>query len=443
MKTRISSIVLCAVMLLTGCSTEKTDNVRDSSATSDSASTSAATSSTSTSYISEAPDTGQILQLLDDFGNFIDDYMYCREPCKYLDTSDYVTVERIRGVGAPDEGQPYDAYYYRVVGGEITTWDQMREAMYRLATESYVKSELIPTFELCYQVSNGNIYLAEWAGYDGRTLGTDGVYLDSIDETADGTLLSFTAPGEFEDREFTITLQRTPEGYRIDECGVLARSLLADFKVELRLDAECSSEETDNTSDSSSYTSEAPATDTEQILQLLDDFGNFYDDYMLCREPCKYLDTSDYVTVERIRGVGAPDEGQPYDAYYYRVVGGEITTWDQMREAMYRLATESYVKSELIPTFELCYQVSNGNIYLAEWAGYDGRTLGTDGVYLDSIDETADGTLLSFTAPGEFEDREFTITLQRTPEGYRIDECGVLAQSLLADFKVELRENAG
>lgn len=236
MKTRISSIVLCAVMLLTGCSTEKTGNVKDSSATS--ASASAATSSTSTSYITEAPDTEQILQLLDDFGNFIDDYMYCREPCNYLDTSDYVTVERIRGVGAPDEGQPYDAYYYRVVGGEITTWDQMRETMYRFATENYVKGELIPIFVQHYQVSDGNLYLLEYSGYDGRTLGTDGVYLDSIEETADGTLLSFTAPGEFEDREFTITLQRTPEGYRIDECGVLARALLADFKVDLRSDAE-------------------------------------------------------------------------------------------------------------------------------------------------------------------------------------------------------------
>lgn len=234
MKTRISSIVFCAVMLLTGCSTERTGNVKDSSATS----ASSATSSTSTSYITEAPDTEQILQLLNDFGNFIDDYMYCREPCKYLDTSDYVTVERIRGVGAPDEGQPYDAYYYRVVGGEITTWDQMRETMYHFATENYVKGELIPIFVQHYQVSDGNLYLLEYSGYDGRTLGTDGVYLDSIEETADGTLLSFTAPGEFEDREFTITLQRTPEGYRIDECGVLARSLLADFKVELRSDAE-------------------------------------------------------------------------------------------------------------------------------------------------------------------------------------------------------------
>lgn len=229
MKTRISSIVLCTVMLLTGCSTERTGNVKDSSA---------ATSSTSTSYITETPDTEQILQLLDDFGNFIDDYIVCREPCNYLDTSDYVTVERIRGVGASDEGQPYDAYYYRVVGGEITTWDQMRETMYHFATENYVKGELIPIFVQYYQVSDGNLYLAGGAGNYGRTLGTYGVYLDSIEETADGTLLSFTAPGEFEDREFTITLQRTPEGYRIDECGVLARSLLADFKVELRSDAE-------------------------------------------------------------------------------------------------------------------------------------------------------------------------------------------------------------
>ncbi len=188
-------------------------------------------------------------------------------------------------------------------------------------------------------------------------------------------------------------------------------------------------------------------TEDEQILELLADYGEFHRDYLDCRAVKDNIEESDYVTVEQTRGVGAEDEGQPYDEYYYRVTGGEITTESGMHEKMSALADESYIDSALMPIFENNYQVSGGNLYLREGAGNDGTTIGTDHVYLDSIEQPdKDTILLQLVASGCIEDppgmsfpvkTNFTVTLKRTAEGLRISECDEFAQGCLADFPVE------
>lgn len=211
----------------------------------------------------------------------------------------------------------------------------------------------------------------------------------------------------------------------------------------------CSSPEAGSSEPQTSQGAPAEAkTENEQILELLAEYGEFHRDYLDCRAVKDNIEESDYVTVEQTRGAGAEDEGQPYEEYYYRVTGGEITTEAGMLEKMSALADEGYINSALMPIFENNYQVSSGNLYLREGAGNDGTTLGTDHVYLDTIEQPDEDTIqLQLIASGSIENppgavsvpvkTRFTVMLKRTAEGLRISECDEFAQGCLADFPVE------
>ncbi len=180
-------------------------------------------------------------------------------------------------------------------------------------------------------------------------------------------------------------------------------------------------------------------SDTEQILQLLGDYGAFRRGYIDCRTVRDNIDKEDSVTVESIRGAGAEDEGQPYDEYYYRVIG-DITTEAEFLEAAEGLATEDHIENEIMPAFNSNYTVSEGNLYLREGAGYDGTTLGVEHVYLDSAEKTDTDTLsLTLTATGGDVNEEFTIKIDRGSGTLKIDECAPFAADCLSDFQVESR----
>ena len=88
-------------------------------------------------------------------------------------------------------------------------------------------------------IGNGALYLAEWAGQDGSTLGTDEVWLDTVEEQDGVVTLTLTAYGaaaswgydEDEYASFTVKLARTPDGLRVDEAGVPENGYLSGFTV--------------------------------------------------------------------------------------------------------------------------------------------------------------------------------------------------------------------
>lgn len=200
--------------------------------------------------------------------------------------------------------------------------------------------------------------------------------------------------------------------------------------------------QSDIPSDSSvAYGETTVSTETkEEIIQLLYDYGEFNYNYLDCGYSSYVttnLNRSKFVTVEKTIVSGA-NAGDTYEQYYYKVTGDGITTEAELYETMLGLCTEKHISEELSPILENMYQVSDGDLYIADLGG--GGLLGYGSLSLDNIEKTADDTLLlSFTAHSDEEigtgDSNFTVTVKITEQGMRIDECDTFAQSFLVHFK--------
>ncbi len=194
-----------------------------------------------------------------------------------------------------------------------------------------------------------------------------------------------------------------------------------------------------STPDTSSEASDI-TEDREEILQLLQDYGEFYYDYFYGLSNSyirKNVNRSKYVTVEETILTGA-NAGETYEQYYYKLTGDGITTEKELYETARRLCTQRYIDEVLSVSVDHWYQVSDGELYVADFGA--GGLLGYSSLSLDTIEKTADDTLsLGFTVHGDDEmgtsDREFTVIIKTTEYGMGIDECDPFARDCLATFK--------
>lgn len=270
-----------------------------------------------------------------------------------------------------------------------------------------------------YTIKDGSFYVSSG---DGGEAGWS--YSRIVDFSADENVITFSCErvGDAEDwgydedmiQPFTFSLAFEDDGWKLD--GVSYGEGFFEFRPR-----------------------EYTVTDEEkqQIQTLLKESGQFFYDYIDCKEICKHTDTSKTVTTQETADNGMY-EGEAYDRTWYEVTDGDVTSLDVLNEKTEKLFTEN-MTADLGTAIANNYHEENGKLYLSENAGSDGGLLGTDTVYIKSVSKADDVFILYMTAFGAGENWEldhdltedFTVLLKKTDNGFKVDECSLNAQAYI------------
>lgn len=270
-----------------------------------------------------------------------------------------------------------------------------------------------------YTIKDGSFYVSSG---DGGEAGWS--YSRIVDFSADENIITFSCErvGDAEDwgydedmiQPFTFSLAFEDDGWKLD--GVSYGEGFFEFRPR-----------------------EYTVTDEEkqQIQTLLKESGQFFYDYIDCKEICKHTDTSKTVTTQETADNGMY-EGEAYDRTWYEVTDGDVTSLDVLNEKTEKLFTEN-MTADLGTAIANNYHEENGKLYLSENAGSDGGLLGTDTVYIKSVGKADDVFILYMTAFGAGENWEldhdltedFTVLLKKTDNGFKVDECSLNAQAYI------------
>lgn len=270
-----------------------------------------------------------------------------------------------------------------------------------------------------YTIKDGSFYVSSG---DGGEAGWS--YSRIVDFSADENIITFSCErvGDAEDwgydedmiQPFTFSLAFEDDGWKLD--GVSYGEGFFEFRPR-----------------------EYTVTDEEkqQIQTLLKESGQFFYDYIDCKEICKHTDTSKTVTTQETADNGMY-EGEAYDKTWYEVTDGDVTSLDALNEKTEKLFTEN-MTADLGTAIANNYHEENGKLYLSDNAGSYGGLLGTDTVYIKSVGKADDVFILYMTAFGAGENWEldhdltedFTVLLKKTDNGFKVDECSLNAQAYI------------
>lgn len=405
-------ILLACALLMTGCA--RTLPESGSPVSSDGAAavstaepqvTTAQPNGESTPTADETPVFTQqdVISALNGYGGFVRDYLCGAKTAELTDST-----------------QPYTASsgaeLYKVTAGAVTDRRSLFAAMRAVMTDGLADDCFDALNGSRFALSDGALYLAPAA--EPAKLPYGSLCLSHAEDAGDRLLLTLTAYGDNESFfDYAVTLAKTADGLRVSEAAENSTLALAQLSVQ-----------------------QAPAesplkSERAQIRRLLRDYGEFYRDYIGAKKTRLLTDGADFITEDGTN--------------FYRVAHGDVTTEQEMLAAMRAVAADRQTEAYLMPGFNSAYRVSDGALYLAEWAGQDGALLGTDEVWLETVEEQDGAVTLTLTAFGaaaswgydEDEYTSFTVKLARTPEGLRVDEAGVSENGYLSGFTVT--ENPG
>lgn len=411
-------ILLACALLLTGCArtepansstVSSADNPTVSSADSAASDSAAAPQSTAPQTAAEsAPQTAEasytqqdVISALNSYGGFVRDYLCGEKTAELTDTAKSITA---------DDG----AALYKVNAGTVADRRSLFAAMRAVMTDELTNGCFDSLNNRRFALSNDALYLASAA--ERAELPYNMLCLSHIEDAGGRLLLRLTAYGDNESfRDYAITLAKTADGLRVDEAAEDCTLALVQLSAQ-----------------------QAPAesplkSERAQIRRLLRDYGEFYRDYLDAKKTCALTDAADVMTEDATQ--------------FYRIAQGEVTTEQEMLAAMRAVATDKQIEACLMPDFSQAYRASGGALYLAEWAGLDGSLLGTDEVWLDTVEEQDGVITLTLTAFGAADSwgfdadeyTSFTVKLARTPEGLRVDEAGASENGYLSSFTVTER----
>lgn len=410
MKKQYPLLLICA-LLLTGCSRAETSSDVNVS----SVATTAPTSETTTSeaeHLSEtsSPQTNSpaaqtytqqdIISALNSYGKFYRDYIYGSITADITDQNDTITADD-------------NIVLHRVTTGEIIDRPSLFSALRSVMTDTGADNTFDEYNGSRFAISDGALYLAPAADICAAPYSE--LCLTFAEDAGEKLLVTLTAYDDSENfKDYNITLVKTADGLRADEnvtdscTSILSQLCVQDAPAESPLKSE-----------------------RAQLRRLLCDYGTFYRDYLNAKKTRKLIDSTDCIT-----------EG---NTNFCRVAYGDITTEEEMLAAMRKVATDELIDAELMNVFSNIYRVSDGNIYLSEYAGYDGTVLGMDEVWLNETNEQ-DGiitlTLTAYSSAQSWDNlsadqyNEFTIKVANTEDGLRICEAGVLENGYLSCFSV-------
>lgn len=171
-------------------------------------------------------------------------------------------------------------------------------------------------------------------------------------------------------------------------------------------------------------------TEQEQIQNLLQESHKIFFDYVLGKEMQNRVDWNRSVTIP----------GTNYDMPIYEIADGDVLSIADMQDKMRPFFTDKMIDY----IFEECnyyYHEENGRLYVSDGIGSEGGGVGVDTVHITSMEMTDDDTfILYMTEFGAGENwgldddltENFTVTLKRTDNGFKIDECDKSAVNSLA-----------
>ena len=406
-------ILLACALLMTGCARtlpESGSPVSSDGAAAVSAAqpqaTTAQPSESAPQTDGESPTTNEapaftqqdVISALNGYGGFVRDYLCGAKTAELTDST-----------------QPYTASsgaeLYKVTAGAVTDRRSLFAAMRAVMTDGLADDCFDALNGSRFALSDGALYLAPAA--EPAKLPYGSLCLSRTEDAGDRLLLTLTAYGDNESfSDYAITLAKTADGLRVSEAAENAALALAQLTVQ-----------------------QAPAesplkSERAQIRRLLRDYGELYRDYLGAKKTRSLTDSADCISEDGTN--------------FYRVSQGDVTTEQELLAAMRAVATDKQIEAYLMPSFNSAYRVSDGALYLAEWAGQDGSTLGTDEVWLDTVEEQDGVVTLTLTAYGAAaswgydadEYTSFTVKLARTPDGLRVDEAGVSENGYLSGFTV-------
>lgn len=249
---KINVLQICAVMLLmSGCSSTALQETSEITSTTNSTvldtTENLQTSNETTTYVTEdtaAAETTpissegnalteeemQIQNLLQESHKIFYDYVLGKEMQNHVGWGKFITIPIINNLG-----ESYDSTIYEIVDGDVLSIADMQDKMRPFFTDKMIDY----VFEECnyyYYEENGKLYVFDGIGSEGGGVGVDTVHITSVEMADDDTLiLHMTEFGAGENwnldhdiiNNFTITLKRSDNGLKIDECDKVAIGRLA------------------------------------------------------------------------------------------------------------------------------------------------------------------------------------------------------------------------
>lgn len=457
---KLLTAILLSAALLTGCeliypessdseSTSSSESSSDSTGGSSAESTvsdnSTPVSSSSTTIIKPEPpeikpvvypemelklssEMEDIMELFGDFGAFNTEYLWF--------DADYRVTSRGETDGFTDEN---GIYFGKVINASITTYSALIETLKSMLTDKYIEKSHEHILNYFRTNENDELFLRGFGA--GGYLGYDYLRINSIDYPDKETImLDMSTVGEKENwgleeddvRDFKITLKRTDSGLRIDDISIdyyldfVCLGLVVYNNVYMALDN--APEYVKKAREESGW--QRQLNETEEIIKLLEDYSDFYFAMTPSKDIEKFMDKSQKISID---GIGPLNN--PYTAEYYKAVGLPANTLNELNEKLDEFVTEKPKNDFLKITDDKFFTVAdNGDLYMSNNPYGRGLGLGTDTLYLDSIEYPDDNTILvTVTSFGDKDnwdtdkDIENTATAKivKTEDGLRIDEYDI------------------
>lgn len=173
----------------------------------------------------------------------------------------------------------------------------------------------------------------------------------------------------------------------------------------------------------------------KQIQNLLQESRKIFFDYVLGKEMQNRVNWNKSITTPSTDYLG-----ESYDMPLYEIADGDVLSFADMQDKMRPFFTDKMIDY----IFEECnyyYHEEDGKLYVSDGIGSEGGGVGVDTVHITSAEMTDDDTVILYMTEfgaGENWDLDhdlienFTVTLKRTDNGFKIDECDYIAIGSLA-----------
>lgn len=307
--------------------------------------------------------------------------------------------------------------FYKVVTADLRTESLFNEMLDSFFTEER-KKKFLETPERPFIFKDGDLYIGELGA--GGTPCFSKLLIDDVRyPEKDKIIIDFIAVGDKEllgseedpVHNFSVKFAATSDGFRIDECDINDMIYICDNIIY------------------NDIVGEEP-TETEMIFKLLKDYGDLYFEMLPFDDITKngFADKSQKLVFEE-----HTTSGEPYNAEYCKVLKYTEKT---LNEKLDQLVTENLKKDFPLSS----YKIKDGYLYVPGGGFAYGMGLGTDKLFLNSIEYPDEKTILvnmtSFGDKTKWEtekdiEEKFTVKLVRTDNGLRIAECDNNAVSYL------------
>lgn len=169
------------------------------------------------------------------------------------------------------------------------------------------------------------------------------------------------------------------------------------------------------------------ALSQSEIQGVLSEISNFAYAYIECKEITKnrcYSET-DYITTEY-----TDDDGELHNTKWYKICSGEITRYSEFESALNRLFSSQMIDS-ISERINSCYLNSDNDIYISEYAGYDGGVMGLDTVEIVSYEKVESTIIVHLKAVGDKDYWElaqdnivfFDVVLSKDDGEWKLHQC--------------------